>query len=91
MESIQRVRWWNYDTGSEYMADWEEDHWTFAEREWAGAQWYPVDATPQLSKEADSLMIAEQAKRALKVRDARSKRAGADHHHHNHSLLAVAG
>jgi len=49
-----RFRFWDRNTGSEYIADWISDHWQFAEREWGGVRWYDIPATPLLQRELEA-------------------------------------
>jgi len=48
MENCKRVRFWDNDTGSDYLAEWVSEHWVFWEREWGGVRWYEVPATEKL-------------------------------------------
>ena len=48
MQKNLRFRFWDYGTGSEYIADRISGHWQFSEREWGGVRWYDVPATPLL-------------------------------------------
>jgi hypothetical protein len=48
MRDGERVRLWDNNTGSEYLADWVSGHWVFAEREWGGVRWYDVPTTEEL-------------------------------------------
>ena len=88
MDPTMQVRWWNYESGSEYMATQEESGWTFAEREWGGVRWYSVHATPELCEIADLLFAAEQQKQMCVAASASAcgVQANSDHQ----SQLAVA-
>jgi hypothetical protein len=53
-----RRTFWDTDSGSEYIADWENDHWEFAEREWGGVIWRTVPPKPELLRKLDSMINA---------------------------------
>jgi hypothetical protein len=46
MRDRERVCW--VRDGSDYIADWINDHWEFAERESGEVRWYEVPATEEL-------------------------------------------
>jgi hypothetical protein len=49
-----RRTFWDTDTGSEYIADWENDHWELVEREWGGVIWRKVPPKPELLRKLES-------------------------------------
>jgi len=50
MSDTMRRTFWDPDSGSAYIADWHNDHWEFAEREWGDVIWRIVPPTPELLK-----------------------------------------
>jgi hypothetical protein len=48
MNITMRRTFWDHDSGSEYIADWESDHWEFAEREWGDVIWRVAPPTHEL-------------------------------------------
>jgi len=90
MDLAMEVRWWNYESGSEYMATWEESGWTFAEREWGGVRWYPEPATPELCEMADLRFAEEQEKKMCVAASAAACGVQANSDHQSQLVVAAA-
>jgi hypothetical protein len=49
-----RRTFWDPDSGSEYIADWEKDYWDCAEREWGDVIWRKGPLTPDLLRRLET-------------------------------------